>query len=375
MSDGENPCASVEAVLFRELEAYADQVAGQSGLEIVPITRSRARCVVKNPDADPADLALLILRDKHREIIGYWGFMPSYARVDGRLLKVSFSSTGFIKEELRRTGVTQKAFAAAKQHIKCLCATGNSPDADRMYRFLGFEEAAGFNAWILRSQLQRARRLMASIALRLGRRCRGDSTMMPPAFPSLTSWAAGSGYKLQEHVASLPESCADLLMRPKANGHLRSPERIRWMLSDPWWPAAPALNTVEERYYFAWKEKKIRFRVFELKEKSTNRAAACMIIAEVRDPASRIKLLDYGFSDPALTRLGPLLACELAYRQRADQVLIPPELCTGLFWSAVCAVFGRKHQATYFTYAPDVNEARAIVNLPHRLTDGDTPFW
>lgn len=118
---------------------YADGVSTTKPRGIVPIVRSRARSFTLNPNAKADDVALIVGKNRQSECVCYMGLMPGSLKFRDSVIKIYWASTGYVSRQYRGVG-TDQMLDFARQNTEIIIATGNSAQADRVYRRLGFVE-------------------------------------------------------------------------------------------------------------------------------------------------------------------------------------------------------------------------------------------
>jgi hypothetical protein len=306
----------VEVIHYRDLDKLAQMATGEvRNGEVVPINRTRSRCILLNPTMDLNDPALFLVRIEGK-IVGFFGVLPSIVRVNGIDKKIFFATTAEIADEWRGTSLSAKLMETGSQVAKPLVSVGNSKGATKVFRSIGYREykkKVGQRVrWHLLSVANLQRLVMEKIRL-------SKNDRMPAVFPrqviQLALRIVKRGPYRWQTITKLEPDAKNLIKNKKGNFFYRSPETIEWMLNFPWFPADPPAIGAELKYRFQPKEQKVEYRIFEVTSLKDANLRAGVIFSIVHRAEPVIKMLDHWGAGPEQKDwwLGPALELQLEF--------------------------------------------------------------
>ncbi len=371
---------SLNCIRARDLEAFAARVADGHIRGLVPIIRARAASLARNPAASAEDIGLIVAFTPEQECVGYVGLMPGLMRLGEKDRKVFWGCTALIGEPFRGTGLIDRLHDKARESVATLCATGNTPAADKMYRRWRFKEVTATHSRHVHLGHLDVQVWPGKIWRKLrGLPARGAAGRSPAPRRSLCRLLAAAGLRRAEPVetdGTLSENAARLLRDRRGVFFYRSPETVNWMTALPWWSGPSPANETERRYYFNKEGKRLRYRVFDLRARRSGDFLGFAVFSVIEEDSEiTLKLLDHAVRDDRDLGCLAALALRCAADAGADRLILP-EAC----WrrSAVRMPFFKgswRPPQPYFISSRDEELLRSIPDLAFSAADGDMGFW
>lgn len=357
---------------------------------VVPVTRTRALSLSKNPYADPDDVALL-LAYRGDLCIGYLSVVPCLLKTNDQCRKVYFLSQWYVAPEHRDSGAGALLLMNGMRLDHDLVMTGLSKDAERVFRSGPFKEfkpleyymvffdgmdAVGFVAFLLDRLLDRFGRHWAVlhwISVRPGKIV--YPLVKRAAYAILNACQNGLRRSVVfEEVESI-DGALQTLPNGQSPAFHRGPEAINWMLNYPWY-TENSLDTADG-YFFGEHSPLFRYVVLRIRDTHTNECLGFAVFS-VSDRTERVvmKTLDFRLTQPRHMRhlLSAALHCAANYQ--ADRLFLPKECGPYLYrlWGMRLLAFRRKRACFCRILQKDSALAGAIDQVELHLADGDCAF-
>jgi len=319
----------------------------------VPLTPHRALACSKNPDAGAtANIGLLIALADDR-CAGYLGLMPGRLFTGGTFHPIHWFSTWFVAPEFRSAGVGVRLLLEGMKLGHDLAVTGTSPEADRIYRGLGFREIGPLTF------------------------VRLDRTLLRRAGLALDTLVHGSWRRSlrQITVRDVPRFEDDPGPEPGPSCFHRGLPVINWMLADRWIReigTGPAALTG-----YAFSQVRDRFRYVALEIGRPGARAPGFLVMSISTERSRtiLKTLDYRAAAGDRSVLLPLVL-DVATTHSADRIEMPLPIFEAGRPGALLRLLPRPAARPYFCHPRPSDSPLAVALRDLRLDycDGDTAF-
>jgi len=306
----------IEGITLENIVVFARTVnaPGWSGGE-VPISERRAAAWAANPEAERGD-AVLLVAYQGDQCVGYTGFVPGSATVDGERERVFWFSTFYVPPAWRASGVGGVLMMRSIAMKQTLCAAGTSEEAQKIWQATRFLEPdllpyyrmdlTTANHW--GKPFRAARRVAASVGAggavfdkadaTIRRRCGGR------VFADILNEIGGADAVFEALDPVDDTACAALGSLPVACGFNRGPGVIRWMLDHPWVETLRAEG--QDSYYYDDYRPTHQFRVFRISVPDGGEGHAVVRLSERRGVRD-VHLLDHAvpgdWSPDVLARL------------------------------------------------------------------------
>ena len=364
--------AQLEVILYRDLDKLAQMATSDARAgEVVPINRTRSRCILLNPTMELNDPALFLVRIEGK-IVGYFGVLPSIVRVNGADKKIFFTTTCEFADEWRGTGLAAKLVEYGSHVAKPLVGAGNSKGAIKMFRSLGFREykkKVGQRVrWNVLSAANWHRKAMGKLRFRGNN---GKPATLPRHVIKMALSIVNRGQYRWQTVPKLGPEAKNLIRNIRGNFFYRSPETIEWMLNFPWFPADPPAVGAELIYRFQPKEQNVEYRIFEVTSVRDANLRAGVIFSIVHRAVPVIKMLDHWGAGQETKDwwLGPALELQLEFE--ILNLIVSPAV-TIPFWlqPIVSPIF-----EGYFVPPTHTQTFDNFDLIQTSFADGDMGFW
>ncbi len=241
-------------VYVGELLDYVNSEAYQRSA-FVPISLHRALSHVRNPRAQPDDLALLLVYDAQDALVAYIGALPDTYHAKGTTQRIIWLSCMWVSPSARGQGLASRLMQAMCDHYgRRIFVTGFTPESKILYDRLGFFRE--YNPMGVRGYLRpnfadilpAKGGIWAKIKplLRVVDQCAGAINGLRLA---LRTQPQASGEFCPEITA---EMAAFIQQHHSAEYFQRSATELNWILQYPWiLPATPERQPDAARYYFS----------------------------------------------------------------------------------------------------------------------------
>jgi predicted N-acetyltransferase YhbS len=379
----------IERVKLKDLPAMAARyIDGAAPGTYIPITKHRAAAMVRNPNADPDDVAMLLATQGDR-CVGYFGVMAVVLQHDGKLNKVHWLTTWSVAPEFIGKGLGSRLMEEALALDVDLAIVGSKP-ARRVSAKYGFQEtkpleyaqldlrvAGRFNPVVLSLRLTRKMLALAGIKFNT-----------EPIFQPLESFFEKMfGWLTRPIMLALAQSSVaraldgsqvretDMVSGENGlrqpTGFFRSSEVINWMLQNSW--VLPEGESTSRELTYLFSHQRPGFRVFAWSVLAKGFDGFIVFqVSRVRE-ALVLKVLDYKVTNEKI-----LLALALKAATQTNATLIegPAELAHPLEGSLLSKllVLWRQRTLQLHPHAPDSPLAQALPHLRQTYVDGDTAF-
>lgn len=381
---------TLKIIRVGEIEAFADDMARTQPAEgTVPISRIRARAWARNPQARPADPAMLVAFSATR-CVGHLGMYPDLLLFGPRRERLFWLSAFFVHPEYRASGVGPMLLMRALALNEPLGASSPSTEAARIYQTLRFIEPPpvpyrrlsmdrlnflGLPVRLLRRALTRNPRREQGRLDRANDRAR-DMTRNG-LFPLIGISCGRAAGRLR--LESLGEIADDFMPPPRDDSAAPQFDRgagyFNWMLRDPWVSTDPGQSARNNP--FADFKERFATEAVRLTDVADGRTVGVLVFRRALDETGlALRVLGFGGVGPAGTFPITAASLSLAHRHRPDVLEIPEELgpdlsrLTGVRW-----LFSRQEHR-YFLHPRrgDVEMADALRRVRLRFLDGDIAF-
>lgn len=227
--------------------------------DVVPITKHRALSHIRNPRANPENVALLVAYDESR-VVGYIGVLPDFVFLNGETRRIGWLTAWWADPRPKYAGIGFALMAKASQLYRGeVGASGFSDDAKKVYeaskQFVTIAESIRMRVFLrpnLRDLLprkvpilHRAKGLIAIVDFFMNSFCN----------LRLQIWRSRFGIRKTlrvEYIAEVDSQTADFIAQFQGREiSRRSTAEINWIAEHPWVLAAPIAGNGNRAFYFS----------------------------------------------------------------------------------------------------------------------------
>lgn len=238
-----------------ELLTFVDSSAYNS-MDIVPISRHRAKSYVHNPRANPDDV-VLYMAYIDEEMVGYRTLLPDTVFVNEEIHRVAWLSGNWVNPKLRRKGIASALFREAfADWSGKLLFTNYAPESKAVYdkteRFSFIQSSKGVRLYL--------RPCLLVILSKKGKVFRFFNPLWRildallwlvnplPLFARMFKMK-GVGF---EYLSFPDDEIAMMFEQATANTpSQRKRQELEWIIGNPWLVSSPLGDTIGQRYFFS----------------------------------------------------------------------------------------------------------------------------
>jgi hypothetical protein len=227
--------------------------------DVLPITKHRALSHIRNPRANPEDVALLVAYDESR-VVGYIGVLPDFVFLNGETRRIGWLTAWWADPRPKYAGIGFALMAKASQLYRGeIGASGFSDDAKKVYegskQFVTIAESIRMRVFLRPNIRDLLPRKMPILHRAKGLLAIVDFFMNPFCNLRLQLWRSRFGIRKTlrvEYIAEVDSQTADFIAQFQGREiSRRSTAEINWIAENPWVLAAPVAGNGGSAFYFS----------------------------------------------------------------------------------------------------------------------------
>lgn len=382
-----------ENIKVQDLYAFACRAYERGEVtDLVPIGKHRALAHTNNPYADDTDIALMVAYIDGR-CVAYLGLLPGLLRVGTECERVYWLSTYYVRPDFRRTavGIMLLMHALALRHD--LFVTEMSPEAERVYRGLGFKELRPLTYYRINVDAVNVLSLLCRSASKVLKKVGVDwevrdtfmrlSQRIYSPVKNVVYRALLGSLEINpkdiwyNEIEEISEEDTEGCRGERVCEFHRGKDVINWMLRYRWVKEKGKVEVGDEKYYFS--EVRDTFRYMVLRVYSSNKEdykGFVVLSYSVKDMSSIVKVLDFGVCGDEDYETISCVVMKCAQNWGAECVEMPVEVGSCLNRGIIGRLLLSAKRRIYL-YRMGKEEGmvgKSLNDIELRYCDGDTGF-
>jgi GNAT superfamily N-acetyltransferase len=385
----------IEKIKLKTLYEFAcETLSDRSFKNVAPISLIRAAAQVKNPHADPEDVALVMAYADSR-CVGYHGLLPGFLNYNQRTSKVYWLVTFFIDQEYRGKGLGK---LLVKEIIKTnidLVTTGITKAAQKVYQSAGFRQLGQLPYFQLRVDRLHVLNSFFKHILEILKNKSDKSIAFDSIIRAIDKWIflltkkVFYGFALNRLKAEEKKFTSRLVdqlgkevdktagLPSKAPAFTRDVKTVNWMLRHRWVVSQHEAQRDVENYYFSSVRDRFQFIALEVYTvDETSQKGYLVLSVSSRKGKTVLKFLDLFFDDPKDYTIAAYIGLKYAKAYSADCIEYPVRLSNFYKNQPLLNRLIKKKKRVYLYYPNNEDSALAVNAQKIELDycDSDTAF-
>jgi GNAT superfamily N-acetyltransferase len=387
----------IKKIRLEEIDAFAQNAPRLAPYQkTVPISRRRALSQLNNPYGRPDDVALLVALHGD-QCVGYQGLLPGLFWHQNALKRVHWSTAFFVSPDYRGAGVAGRLLEEIKALNIDFPVTRMTESARQAYLKAGFQELGHLTYYQLRMEKIRKLQAILQEAEKLT-----ETGSEPKETTNLTSaghWHESPLYQSSkaifyrrllggligqqdaiEHrkVAQIDTRAQRIIARQSKDPRFfRGLEALNWMLNYRWLISAASEKVEPEPYYFSLVSKRFEYIALEIYSPKNSAFKGFLILSVVvKKGRTWVKILDFGFKEPADGNLAAYFALIWSNKYSADRLEFPARLLEYFEGNSLLQPLIKRQERVYLFYPRSQGSAfeDCVGKIRFDYCDADTAF-
>jgi GNAT superfamily N-acetyltransferase len=387
----------IKKIRLGEIDAFAQNAPRLAPYQkAVPISRQRALSQLNNPYGRPDDVALLVALCGD-QCVGYQGLLPGLFWHQNELRRVHWSTAFFVSPDYRGAGVAGRLLEEIKALNIDFPVTRMTESARQAYLKAGFKELGYLTYYQLRVEKIRKLEVILQEAEKLT--VTGSEPIETTNLTSAEHWHESPLYQFSkaifyrqflggligrqdaiEHrkVAQIDARAQHVIERQLNRPRFfRGIEALNWMLNYRWLISAAHEKVEAEPYYFSLVSERFEYVALEIYSAKSRAFRGFLILSLlVKKGRTWVKILDFGFKEPADGNLAAYFALIYAQKFSADRLEFPARLLDYFEDNALLQPLIKKQQRIYLYYPRSQGSVfeDCVGKIRFDYCDADTAF-
>lgn len=373
----------IRILTFSEIIEFSENIAHKVTSGLIPIDRTRAKCLSTNPDIDKKLPALILVLDDNDSCVGYMGLLPALMKLGARSYDMLWPSTGKISLKKYPKHPSSLVVETLKTMENVIVSTGNTLAAEKFYIRNNFKEYKIDDA----REILRWRydvfyffyKAMYKLEIKfLEKYLKGLFLKISDFFRSVLIYLIDLTLNIFPEVkikTSLSDEAAEFLSQTRISSFPRSAKNLQWIVHNPWFPSLFEQTENEQQYFFSSVHNSVKYYVLEFGSHASTSYGVAIISQIESSQVISFKLLEMQ-SKSSFVRTALMLKCfKLFLKEKGESLLFHRSMKPSILIKVLFAFMSRKVFRKYYVWFPNDSSDEAFQEAHFSLMDGDCCHW